>query len=244
MTSRNYDSAYVSNAMRVTSVSIPKNDFYSLTHKESIREVFMRQFIKETPGREWDWDKVIINRADVNDINRSIRKFKEYVSDFKLIFNYPFKGPGEVLLYLIIESAVLKSDRDGEVDLSTNSGNYQIKSATTNDELIKNIRTGGIDISDIAVALKKLKAQVGLKEKPDRVLINDIAEMKVRNRKAYDDIEEIYQDRAYREYFSKFELLVFNSKAMEATIIKDVKKSDIGIERYTDGIIKPTIKIK
>lgn len=244
MTSRNYDSTYVNNALRVTSVSIPKNDFYSLTHKESIREVFLRQFIKESSGKVWDWDKVIISRANVSDINRSIREFKRFVSDFKLIFNYPFKGPGEVLLYLIIESAVLKSDRDGEVDMSTNFGNYQIKSATTTDDLIKNIRTGGIDVSDIAVALKKLKAQVGLTEKPDRVLISDIAEIKQRNIDAYNVIEKQYQDRAYKEYFSKFELLVFNSKTMEATIIKDVKKSDIGIERYTDGIIKPTIKIK
>jgi hypothetical protein len=236
-----YDSDYVNKTMRVTSVDIPKRDFESLARKNDIREVFKRLFITNDPD-SWDWGRVALEKVNKDQINNSINTIKKATDNFDKIYRYPFKGPGEVLLYLILNGAQLMPDKDAEVDMKVYNDKYQIKSYKTSEEVVKDLRISGLEISNTANKLMALKESVGL-SRGKGVSKTEIDFIKKTRLDQFNDIEKEFREHIYKEYFQKVKFIFLDSSALNVRAIRDVQEEDIIIQRYESGIIRPTIKI-
>lgn len=243
MPQRNYDSKYVKSALRVTSVNINKQDFYSLTRKNDIREIFKRLYINETKDFKWDWSRVTTNRVAASDLNRSIGGLKPH-SDFNFIYNYPTKGPGEVLLYLLINDAILKDDKSGRVDMTVNGETYQVKSVQIGQEFITDFRTGSsVYVADLVNELQQLKQSLGIPSSAYDIPPNMIKEIKAKAETQFNAIETEYAKRAYESYFENLNIIFLNGSKKEVYDVKKVQQKDIFIYRFTMQAFAPKLKI-
>lgn len=244
MTSFNYDSEYVDRSLRVTAVDIPKRDFEGLARKNDIREVFKRTFITEKRGSAWNWSRVALENVNKDQINNSIGIIKSFTegSDFDKIYKYPHKGPGEVLLYLILNRAKLMPDKDAEVDMDVGGNKYQIKSYKTSDDAVKDLRISGLEISTTANKLMALKESVGM-QRGKGVSKTEIDVIKRTKLNEFKEIEKEFKELIYTNYFSKVEFIFLDSSSMNVKAVRNVREDDITIQRYESGIIRPTIKI-
>ena len=238
--------AYKNNAARVTRINIADADTYVVTYKEAIRELISQHI---TPV---NWKRATTNKVTVTDINACIRDITSQRGvDINKIYNYKIKGPGEFLLFLIINDAVLMPDKEAEIDMKVGLGSaqksYQIKSYATSDELVRDLRIGGIEISSFATELLALKVKAGITDTNPGVTQTQIQRIKAKSPELateFTSIEKRWADHIYEQYFKKVDFIFLDSGGKIVKSIKSVKPEDILLQRYDSGIMRPTIKIK
>ena len=227
---------FIRRVTRVTSLNLLPRDVESLQYKTTIREL-----VKQHISYDINWKMATTNTVDKDTINSKINYIRG-VSNLDDLFKNKIKGPGEFLLFLIIDDAILLPDRQGEVDMQVGNKKYQVKSYRTSEEYVKDIRLSGFEISSIANRLMKLKESVGL-GRSSGVRKGEIDTIKQKAKPAFDEIENDYKNLIYEEYFKPVEFIVFDSGSKLIKTIKNVKIDDISINRYESGTIRPDIKI-
>lgn len=227
---------FIRRVTRVTSLNLAARDVETLEYKDTIREL-----VKQHISYGIDWKQATTNMVDKDVINAKINYIRG-VSNLDDLFRNKIKGPGEFLLFLIIDNAILLPDRQGEVDMQVGDKKYQVKSYRTSDEYVKDIRLSGFEVSSIANDLMKLKEMVGLGN-GNGVTKREIDTIKQKGGAVFDVIEQKYKTLIYEQYFKPVEFIVFDSNTKLVKTIKHVKIDDISINRYESGTIRPDIKI-
>jgi len=237
--------SFIRRVTKVTSLNFISSDFTSLTYKNEIQELINVHLFPE-----FDRSRTL-DSINVNNLNSCISSLRsENSENFKSLYNsYAIKGfgPGEVMLYFLLNKAYLGGG-SSNVDLFVAGEGYEMKSVeVSTDGYAYNLKTGGtVPVSNI---IEKLYA-LGQKHKVpvSRTEINKSTLEIIRNKdpKAFQSIIDQYVDIAYNEYFKQHKFIFLRnsgSKMGNIESVKDVKKSDIQLERVTAGVIKPRVKL-
>jgi len=186
-------------------------------------------------------------------LNRSINELKK-CAEFIDIYRYPQPGigPGELMLYFLIDDAYLAGGSEGG-DVRIGNDVYEVKSAIVKqDGVIEGFKLGGtVQTSEIQKGLLEIKNRV--KKYPSNVKMNEPGGV---NRGHYDvmlkefpnemkALEKKFQDAAYG-YFSQHNILILdNSSTASRTglckYLGNVRRENINIGVLTSGTIKPQL---
>lgn len=239
------DLKFIQRAEKVTSFNIPPRDFESLEHKKEIQHLFNKHYFPK-----FDINTTI-DGVDEQKLNRLISKLRAQDANMlKSLHKYNLKGvgPGEVLLYFLINDAYLGGGSSAGADLFVkSSGTFEVKSVdVTLDNFAINFKTGGtFNTSDLvtrAIALKK-EAGAGTTSEVNKT---NIARIKSAMPEAWATLEKDYVKRVYDNYFKKHKFIFMRNsttKMGDILAIKEVKEKDIFFERVTSGVIKPKVKL-
>lgn len=236
------------------------NDFSqaNLKYKDAIRSIFVSTWFKKLPFLElsaksppWSVDYTKIN---ITNLNRSINVFKDAdLTKFNLLYDYTLKGlgPGEVLLYLIINDSFLGGGSSAATDLIVKNLNFEIKSGkregsgfyhdfrfggTINDQEIKN------ELLSLGQANNLISKNVtaGSSLAIPHALMKKIESL---NKEEYLKIEKKYCN-IVKNYFNQTSIVIFDRNSKEIKILKQgntINEGDVGIYRIANGIIEPKV---
>jgi hypothetical protein len=178
-------------------------------------------------------------------------------------------GPGEALLYFLLDNATIGGGSSAGVDVIDNGTKYELKAVKLRkkDMMLNEFKLGGtVDISDIQSRIMRLKKAM-LEELPnvkegEKTGINDQHLKAFKNKKikqliedrddltSWEELEKEFQELAYDEYFNAHPIIFMgsqgsNSKEMGRVFaIVQVQKKDIRIHQVTSSTIKPGVLIK
>lgn len=239
----NLDMEFLNNAEKVSSFNLVTKDFESLQYKKEIQFLFTKHFFPEIQSND------LLDKLEENSFNSLVNKLKAInYKNFVKLHKYNLKGigPGEVLMYYILNNAYLGGGSSAGLDIIDNDMGYELKSVEIyGGKYLSQFKLGGtINLSDIISGLLELKEKI--KGSGEGVNRSTIEKIKEEYPKEYDKIEKIYKERTYKEYFSKHPIVFLNNstkKVGEIITIKNVKKDDIFIHVVTSGTVKPLIRI-
>ena len=240
------DLDFLRRAEKITSFNLTTKDFESLKNKKEIQYLFKRHFFPA-----FDLGQTI-NGLDQNRLNSLISQLKSISSsNFKKLYTYPLKGvgPGEALLYFLINDGHLGGGSSAGVDLVVADKKYEIKavSYSSNTKEAYNFKLGAtFSLAGIIRGLQELKKRTG--GSGSEVNSGDIAKIRKSFPKELSDIENEYQRLAYHNYFKNHDIIFMLNTGPKAQIgniigVKRVGLSDIKLERVTSGTVKPRVKI-
>jgi hypothetical protein len=239
---------FISRAMRVTSFNLSSKDLESLQYKKEIQHLFNLNFF---PNFKMD---SLLNKVDRSRMNKVIADLrKENSSNFENLYKYNIKGvgPGEVMLYFILNNAHLGGGSSAGLDLVVGGKGYEVKAVDYSPQgYVNNFKVGGtFSLAEIIRGVQDLKKAAGLGTGSE-VNSSHLTEIE----KAYpDEIKryyEMYSDVTYRNYFKNHEIIFLSNKRGggyqlgDVIAVKLVRKEDIRFERITSGTIKPRIMMK
>lgn len=237
------DMDFIRRAEKVTAFNLSTKDFESLKNKQEIQYLFTKNFFP-------DFDpKKFLDKVDMAELNSRIDMLRsKHKNDFVKLHRYPLKGvgPGEATMYFLINNAHLGGGASAGVDLVVGSKKYEIKAVdVSRDGFAKNFKVGGtFSLSSIISGLQNLKKQVG--GSGSEVNTGDLNKIRSQFPRDLAKLEQEYIDLTYKNYFSKEEIIfIYNSgpNLGKVAAVKNVKKSDIKLERVTSGTIKPLVKL-
>lgn len=236
---------FLNRAEKVTSFNLLTSDFQSLNNKSAIQFLFKRHFFPN-----FNLDR-LGNGVDMVQLNKLIDTLKtESQTRVRLLHKYPMKGlgPGEILLYFLVNDGYLGGGNSAGVDMTTKGDGkkYEIKSCNqSKDGFAYNFKLGGtFNTSDIISEALKLKTKV--KAGGEGVNSSAVKLIKQTVPDEWNALEEKYRARAFDNYFKSHEtIFMYNSTSKMGNIfaIKQVKKEEIFIDVITSGIIKPRIRL-
>ena len=246
---RNLDPIFLKNALQKTSFNIGEKDMQSTKYKSEIRYLYMQHMFPKFPER------LFVSQVNKNSLNRAINALKsENNAQFQnlLKFQPGGLGPGEVLMYFLIDGASLGGAGSAGVDLVVGSKKYEIKAAVIKADGSEayGYKTGGtFNIADLMVRFSDLKRKAGGTGSMTEIGVKDIALIKSKGHEAeYQKLNEDYGKRAYDNYFKNHEIMFIrnNPGANIGTVeaLMTPKMNQISIERMTSGTIKPTVFLK
>ena len=248
------DATFIQRATQVTSFNVKGADFESLKYKAEIQYLYATYQFKG-----FNLSKTI-RGMDVTKVNNLIDVLKTIDrSAFNNLYDFQPKGvgPGECLLYFLIDDAVLGGGTSAGVDMKIGSKMYEVKGANLSGDkkTVTGFKLGGtVDLTDMVNKAVQMKEALGFitqgkgKNEVNKTQIDAIRKNYPKEWKA---IETEYANKAYK-YFGSIPVIFFNnnrsgSKLTQAAghVIKadPVKKSDIMIDVITQGTIKPKIKV-
>lgn len=242
------DMEFIARAMKVTSFNLAAKDFENLKHKKEIQHLFHLNFFPK-----FDMSKML-DRVDERKMAALIKDLrKESGSNFEHLYKYNLKGvgPGEVLLYFILNKAHLGGGSSAGLDLVDVSGGYEIKAVDASPQgYVNNFKVGGtFSMADIIRGVQDLKKAAGLGSGAE---VNG-AHLKELEKKFPDEMKRYYEqyaDVTYKNYFKNHKIIFLSNKKGggyqlgDIIAIKQVEKKDIVFERITSGTIKPRILMK
>lgn len=242
------DMEFIARAMKVTSFNLAAKDFENLKHKKEIQHLFHLNFFPK-----FDMSKML-DRVDERKMSALIKDLrKESGSNFEHLYKYNLKGvgPGEVLLYFILNKAHLGGGSSAGLDLVDVSGGYEIKAVDASPQgYVNNFKVGGtFSMADIIRGVQDLKKAAGLGSGAE---VNG-AHLKELEKKFPDEMKRYYEqyaDVTYKNYFKNHKIIFLSNKKGggyqlgDIIAIKQVQKKDIVFERITSGTIKPRILMK
>lgn len=242
------DAEFIRRAMKVTSFNLNAKDFESLKNKKEIQHLFHINFFSN-----FDMNKTL-DRVKENDLRKVIKDLRaSNPKGFEYTYRYNIKGvgPGEVLLYFVLDNAHLGGGSSAGLDLVDKAGGFEVKAVdySANGRYVNNFKVGGtFSLAEIIRSVQDLKKKAGLGSGSE-VNSGDLAKIKAKFpkelQKAYDDFANI----TYNNYFKNHKIIFISNKKGggyqlgDLIAIKQVKKSDIMFERITSGTIKPRITI-
>ena len=246
---RNLDPIFLKNALQKTSFNIGEKDMQSTKYKSEIRYLYMEHMFPKFPER------LFVSQVNKNSLNRAINALKnENNAQFQnlLKFQPGGLGPGEVLMYFLIDGASLGGAGSAGVDLVVGSKKYEIKAAVIKADGSEayGYKTGGtFNIADLMVRFSDLKRKAGGTGSMTEIGVKDIALIKSKGHEAeYQKLNEDYGKRAYDNYFKNHEIMfIRNNKGAGIGTVESVmtpKLNQIEIERMSGGTIKPTVFLK
>lgn len=237
------DKIFIQRAMKVTSFNFLAKDFESLDYKKEIQYLFSTHFFPKVDIKFQD-------TVNAGKLNAEILKLKRASkANFEYLHKYNLKGigPGEVVLYFLLNKGHLGGGASAGVDLVVGQKKYEIKAVdlSGNGKQVFNFKTGGtFNTSDLIARALKMKSDVnGSGEGVSKGVINKIKEQMPAEWKK---LENDYKKRVYDNYFKSHEIIFMNNKTAkigEIIAVKNVTMKDIEFERVTSGVIKPRINI-
>lgn len=215
---------------------IPANSYTGLTFKQEIREIFNQNYFSGFNN----FLKSVGNGKEINSRIAELQKIN--LEGYKSLYaKYYDFGPGERILYYLIDEAVLAGGKSGG-DLNVGGEVYEIKAGEIKQggKYVGGFFTGraadvGKIISDLSELTKSPRSSEIAKSYIDRARLED--------KKSFEAIRKNYSEFIYKNYFSKYNMIFFDVKTQKVLTIKEVKPRDIDIETVTQNAIKPLIKL-
>jgi hypothetical protein len=235
------ENKFIAKALAVTRFNLNESDFITNDNQRSIRHLYSLNLLPDLSDH-------YTSTVNATNLNRSISKLRTN-SNFEAVVKtkYGQQGPGEVLMYLLVNGAKLAGQGQGG-DLRVNNRMYEIKGAKKNkDDQYVDFNLGGtVAESDIISRIFLL----GMKEKiittQSRTEFNSTNMKQLRASDSNDDLialEQLYAKRAYK-YLSKYDMMFISTAAKTyGTILEvcNVPAARIQIERISQGRIRPAI---
>ena len=236
------DKQFLNRAEQFSTFNFSGSDLTHLTYKNEVRHLVNKHWFPEKN------EDVYLDDVEKENINKSIHKLKSINSDsFKRLYSYNIKGigPGEVLMYYLIDGAQVGGGSSAGVDLTVNGKDYEIKAVKTvfnkvlDSYFLNDFKLGGtVNLTEIMQGLQEI----------GKVSKTELAGSKInefRYTKDFKELEKQFRELA-SEYFKEHNIIFLdnsNKKYGEVIDVGKVKKENIYIERMTSGTIKPLIKL-
>lgn len=237
---------FIRKAEKVTSFNLVEKDFTSTKFKKEIRYLYVKNFFPNFNTN------LFTKQVKADKLNKAITALKkEDATRFNNLMGFTpgGLGPGEVMLYFLIDDAQLGGAGSAGVDVVVGSNKYEVKAVKVSKErFASDFKLGGtVPLANLITSLNVLREKLGLGGSRTEMSKSIIDQMKTQARSEYAKIEQAYQDIAYNNYFKNHEIIFINNNSgpqfgtVEA--IKQVYMPDIMIERATSGTIKPMVKL-
>ncbi len=244
----NLDSTFLRKALERTSFNITEKDLQSTRYKSEIRYLYMQHMFPKFNER------LFVSQINTSNLNRAIIALKrENNSAFQTLLKFQpgGLGPGEVLMYFLIDGAQLGGAGSAGVDLVVGAKKYEIKAAVIKADGSEayGYKTGGtFNIADLMSRFQDLKRKSGGRGSMTEIGKKDVELIKEKFETEYNKLNEDYAKRAYDNYFKNHEIMFIrnnpgsNIGTVETIMIPKIKQ--IEMERMTSGTIKPTVFLK
>ena len=243
-----------------TSVDIPLDGFKSTTHKNEIRHLLNNLFFKNLdPQSPALMALRKLNSLDsaTSALNKGIDLLRAAAgSAFSTFYQYGKNnafGPGEVLMYYLIDGITL-AGTDSSGDLALGKTSYEVKAVVrTNSGYFKDFRIS-IETGEVIKKIMSLciKANITLPagRAGESIPSSALDELRASKFKAeYAKLELEYATLAYNNYFKKHPIVFMDTsdsggggKLGRVMAIMDVKVKDVAIDRISQGKPKPMVK--
>jgi len=244
------DSEFLNRAMVRTAFNLIAKDFESLTYKKEIQHLFHLHFFPKFNNS----NIVHIDRINASDLKKAIKALQGAdTRNFESLYKYNIKGvgPGEVMLYFILNNGHLGGGSSAGVDIVDAAGSFEVKAVdySANGKYVNNFKIGGtFSIADIIRGIQKLKKDAGLGSGSE---VNGGQIEAIRNQfpTQLKALENEFIDKSYDNYFKGHKIIFLANKTAggyrlgDLIGIKQVQKKDIIMERITSGTIKPRVLI-
>lgn len=242
-----------------TSVDIPLDGFKSTTHKNEIRHLLNNLFFKNLDPQS----PVLMALRKLNSLDSATSKLNVAIDllrtsalNFSAFFRYGEQhgfGPGEVLMYYLIDGVIL-AGTESSGDLALGNKSYELKAVVqTNSGYIKEFRIS-IETAEATKNIMNLcrKANIDLPagragESIPSSALDELRTSKFKSEFAKLELE--YATLAYNNYFKKHPIIFMDTnksgagaKLGRVMAIMDVKVKDIAIDRISQGKPKPMVK--
>lgn len=237
------DKSFLDRAETYTVFNIISDDITSIKFKKEIRSLINKHWFPNI-----DESSIYLKKITKGNINKSINKLKKINQEnFDKLYSYNMKGlgPGELLLFYLVDEVVLGGSFQPFPDVILKDKRYEVKATkefnhkVLDGRFLNDFKLGGtLNLSHIMVDLKKL-AKSDNSEIPTSK-INDL-----RRYKRYQKIEKRFREEV-SNYFNRNIIFLNNNKKDskgEIISIKKILPQDIFIDRMTSGTIKPLIRI-
>lgn len=240
------DLEFVKRAEKVTTFNLTTKDMESLKYKKEIQFLFKKHFFPDFDLND------CIDKVNMNTLNDLVKKLKtQNKNKFENLFKYNLKGigPGEVLMYFLINKAHLGGGGSAGVDLVVvGDDKYEIKAVSVSPKgYVYDFKVGGtLNLSPIMTQLLDLKKRAGAAGKGNEIPQNSIREIARKFPADYKKALDAYRKETYKDYFSNHSIIFMNNKTVkmgEIVSIKNVQMKDIDILAVTSGTIKPVVRI-
>jgi len=240
------DLEFIRRATKVTSFNLTASDFTTTRYKNEIKHIFETHLVPELGDIDYS------NSVDVS-LNSKIAVLRQS-PNFINLYNYKKiegVGPGEVMLFLLIQDARLGGAGSAGKDLIVGSTGYEIKAASISGDkkYATQVFTGGTvkEIPFIITEMQKLAKIMNITISGSEISPNTLKAMKERAPDQYIAIEKQY-GIAVGKYFAGHSTIFMNNAGGRQffgsiAAIKEVKPSDIAIYQITRGNIKPRVNI-
>tara|TARA_Y100000385_G_scaffold284290_1_gene342059 strand:+ start:4484 stop:5377 length:894 start_codon:yes stop_codon:yes gene_type:complete len=256
------NSRSISNAFKLTA-----KDLGSLDYKKEIRFLISRRWFPLAETSNIFLPKLTTAKA----LNKSLSILEaSNPAGFEELLQFipSGTGPGETLMYYLLDKAVIGGGNSAGIDLIDDGTPYEIKAVNRSKTgVLHNFKLGGtVDISDIQSKIMKLKKELllmfpkikegektginndhlkGFKNKKFIKLINDRNDLE-----SYEDLEKAFAKIAYDGYFKAHPIIFMGSKSASKADkgrifdILNVKEKQIKIHHVTSSTIKPGVLSK
>lgn len=252
MTYVELDEKWLNRNRRKTRLSFTSSEFKNLTHKREkqllISELYFPDFDLSDTIEYVDKDKLgRLIRSLKNSHRESVINLHDYRPSTDI-------GPGEALVYFLVNKAYLGGGTSAGLDLFDTRHKYEIKAArisndryATEFKIGTNVKVGGL-IKTITDLAKKHKVPIS----GDGIPWSSIQKLKQVAKRGFEEVETDFANLTYTNYFKGKEIIFLNnnrgsSRRGDLEDIKEVKPADIHIERVTksgsEHTIKPRIKL-
>ena len=252
---KDLDAEFIARATKITSFNLRGADFESLAHKAEIQHIIHTHWFPKF--RLGDTMKGL-NMGKLNSAIDTLKKIDRFYFDKLYDWQPKGVGPGEVLLYFLIDDAVLGGGSSAGVDVKIGGKNYEVKAAnlTGDKKAVYGFRLGGtVNVSQEVRKAIQMKEELGFTTKgkgQGEVNKTQIEAIKKKYPKEWESIRKSYVDKAYK-YFAGQNVIFFNNNrgtggklttaAGNIAAVKTVSKNDIEIDVITQNSIKPRVKI-
>ena len=245
------DNAFINRATRLTSFNLKSSDFTSTKYKLEIQTLYhQHMFPSFDPSMALD----SITAAWYNVLVRLLKS--DSALQYRKLHNLKMSGigPGEIVMYLLTKNGYLRGGSGPGVDLVDGSSKYEVKAAKWKSKLkkdsVSDFKLGGglVGMTQIETDIQDLAFELGLKPKGSVEISGKVfEEMSKQKPDKYKEIESKYQQLAGK-YFGNHDTIFLQTEKNqpdfgEILAIKEVKPSDITMERFTSKSIKPIVKI-
>ena len=255
------DLDFIKRASTSNTFKLDAKDFQSLKYKNEIRFLISKRWFPDLQMSD-----LFLSAIDFNSLNTALNTIHgANKSGFLELLQEEPKGmgPGEVLLYFLLDNAHLGGGNSAGIDIIDNGTPYEIKAVKRkSDGTLYNFKLGGtVPISNILNKIMKLKEELlkfypkikegeatGINNKhlagfEDRKFLKHI---KTLGLLPWDALLMEFQDVAYNGYFKAHPIIFVGSKAASKDEIGriynilDVQQKQIGMS-VTSGTIKPHV---
>lgn len=233
---------YKRQILGVRSLHIPGSNFVGrsegLKYKQAIQELYCENYFQNIQPED------LLNDVTKNGLNNLIDKMKMSHQYFDVVFNYKPNGigPGEVMLYFLINNSYLGGFKTG--DLVVGNTTYEVKTpnvvARGGMNVATDVRLASIkNLDSVYYKLLTLQKRYNLSTL-EKSQIDMIKQKEPENFKA---IEAEFKDKV-EEYFSNKVAIFLNGKASQrgrVEAVKKVKANEVTLNRITAREFKADI---
>jgi hypothetical protein len=242
------DMKFLARAEKVSGFNLTEADFKTVTYKKAIQYLFKKYFF---PKFDLSTTLGSVDMAGINKLIGELRS--ENAQGFTNLFKYKVGGigPGEVLIYFLVNDAVIGGGSSAGADISSGGTTYELKAVyVSSANVASNFKMGGTfpdKVMPIIQEFADLLDKNGIK-KTKEFNKGDIDVIKRNDPQGWSNLEAKFQEVAYENYFKNHPIIFIRNnqqpaKDGEIIAIKNVQKNEIFIGAYTSGVIKPEVKL-